>query len=201
MVDWDDDTPQLRNNLAKVFGRVRDEALRREPLTIEVARGWQRDIMQGLVLPDPKLRGKFRGEAGLGNYNVKVGDLPGVRASDVAVELSEFDRTLRMAVAELDLLIKSGEDLTADALAAVITLCAWVHSEWVRIHPFANGNGRTARLWVNSIAMRYGLPPFLRIRPRPGGGYGHASAAAMRGDWRPTIALFRQMYIESLLAG
>jgi hypothetical protein len=201
MVDWDDDTPQLRNNLAKVFGRVRDEALRREPLTIEVARGWQRDIMQGLVPPDSKLVGRFRGEAGLENCNVKIGDLPGVRALDVSVELAEFDRKLRLAVAELDLLIKPGEDLTADALAAIITLCAWVHSEWVRIHPFANGNGRTARLWVNSIAMRYGLPPFLRLRPRPGGAYGRASAAAMQGDWRPTVALFRQMYIESLPAG
>ncbi|MEA2690858.1 MAG: hypothetical protein QOJ16_245, partial [Acidobacteriota bacterium] len=90
--------------------------------------------------------------------------------------------------------------LTADNLAAVLTLCAWAHSEWVRIHPFANGNGRTARLWVNSIAMRYGLPPFLRIRPRPGDGYGRVSAAAMRGDWRPTVALFRQMYINSLRA-
>lgn len=201
MVDWDDDTPQLRTNLTKVFGRVRDEALRREPLTIEVARGWQRDIMQGLVLPDPKLVGRFRGEAGLTNCNVKVGELLGVWAPDVSVELAELDRKLRMAVAELDFLIKPGEDLTADVLAAVITLCAWVHSEWVRIHPFANGNGRTARLWVNSLAMRYGLPPFLRIRPRPDGGYSHASAAAMQGNWRPTVALFRQMYIESLLAG
>ena len=32
-------------------------------------------------------------------------------------------------------------------------------AEWIRIHPFANGNGRIARLWVNSIAMRYDLRP------------------------------------------
>jgi hypothetical protein len=200
MADWDDDTPELRSNLAKVFSRVRDEALRRESLTVETARGWQRDIMQGLVPPDPKLVGRFRGEAGLENYNVKVGDLPGVRASDVPSELAEFDRKLRQALAELDQLIKPEQDLTADDLAAILTLCAWAHSEWVRIHPFANGNGRTARLWANSIAMRYGLPPFLRLRPRPDGGYGRAASAAMRGDWRPTVALFRRMYIESLRA-
>ena len=129
MVDWDDDTPQLRNNLTRVFGRVRDEALRREPLSIEVARGWQLDIMQGLVPPDPKLVGRFRGEAGLETYNVKVGDHPGVRAPDVPVELAGFDRKIRMALAELDLLIKPGEELTADSLAAIIALCAWAHSE------------------------------------------------------------------------
>jgi hypothetical protein len=200
MTDWDADTPRLRSNLAKVLGRVRDGALRREPLTIEVARGWQLDLMQGLVPPDPKLVGRFRGEAGLENYNVKVGDLPGVRASDVSAELAEFDRKLQLAIAELDHLIKPGQDLTADDLAAILTLSAWAHSEWVRIHPFANGNGRTARLWVNSIAMRYGLPPFLRLRPRPGSGYDRAAAAAMQGDWRPTVALFRRMYIDSLRA-
>jgi hypothetical protein len=200
MADWDDDTPELRSNLAKVFNRVRDEALRREALTVETARGWQLDIMQGLVPPDPKLVGRFRGEAGLENYNVKVGDLPGVRASDVPSELAEFDRKLRQAIAELDQLIKPGQDLTADDLAAILTLSAWAHSEWVRIHPFANGNGRTARLWANSIAMRYGLPPFLRLRPGPDGGYGRAASSAMQGDWRPTLALFRRMYVESLRA-
>jgi hypothetical protein len=195
MTNWDDDTPQLRSNLTELFRRVRDEALRREPLTIEVARGWQLDIMKGLVPPDPKLVGRFRGEVGLEDYNVKVDDLRGVRAPDVPAELAGFDRKLRLAIAELDQLIEPGRDLTADDLAAIITLCAWAHSEWVRIHPFANGNGRTARLWVNSIAMRYGLPPFLRIRPRPGDGYGRASAAAMRGDWRPTVTLFRRMLL------
>lgn len=199
MADWDGDSPQLRSNLAKLLGRVRDEALRRQPLTIEVARGWQLDIMQGLVPPSLKLVGRFRGEAGLEGYNVRVGDLPGVRASEVLAELAEFDRRLRRAVAELDQIIEPDQDLTADHLAAILTLGAWAHSEWVRIHPFANGNGRTARLWVNSIAMRYGLPPFLRLRPRPGGRYGRACAAAMQGDWRPTVALFRQIYIDSLL--
>ncbi len=200
MADWDDDTPRLRGNLAQVIRRVRDEALRREPLTSESARGWQLDILRGLVPPDPKLVGRFRGEAGLENYNVKVGDRPGVQASEVTSELAEFDRKLGQAIAELDRLIKPGQDLTADDLAAVLALSAWAHAEWVRIHPFANGNGRTARLWVNSLAMRYGLPPFLRLRPRPDGGYARAAAAAMRGDWRPTLALFRRMYIESLRA-
>lgn len=198
MVDWDDDTPQLRDNLTKVFGRVRDEALRREPLTVEVARGWHRGIMEGLVPPDPQLVGRFRGEAGLEDYDVRIGDLPGVRSAEVSAELAEFDRKLQLITAELDGMIKPGQDLNADALRAILTLCAWAHSEWVRIHPFANGNGRTARLWVNSIAMRYGLPPFLRIRPRPNSEYGRASAAAMRGDWRPTVALFRRMYVDSL---
>ena len=98
----------------------------------------------------------------------------------------------------LDCLIKPAQDMSADELAAVINLCAWVHSEWVRIHPFANGNGRTARLWADAIAMRYDLPPFVRLRPRPGDEYGAASAAAMVGRWQPTSQLFRHMYREAV---
>ena len=76
-------------------------------------------------------------------------------------------------------------------LGSVITLCAMAHGEWVRIHPFANGNGRTARLWANWCAMRYGLTPFVRLRPRPEGAlYGRAAMDSMKGDHRAAISLF-----------
>ncbi|MBI3490264.1 MAG: Fic family protein [Acidobacteria bacterium] len=75
-----------------------------------------------------------------------------------------------------------GVDLDTDGLAAVIDLAAWAHAEWVRIHPFANGNGRTARVWANWIFVRYGFPPAVRLRPRPESGYGAACARAMATD-------------------
>ena len=37
-------------------------------------------------------------------------------------------------------------------------LAAWVHCKFVRIHPFTDGNGRTARLLMNLILMRNGYP-------------------------------------------
>jgi Fic family protein len=52
----------------------------------------------------------------------------------------------------------------------------------------ANGNGRIARLWVNWIAVRYGLPYFLALRSRPANlVYAAAAAASMRGDHRPMV--------------
>ena len=101
-------------------------------------------------------------------------------------------------MAALDARYPRAEALDTDGLAAVIDLCAWAHAEWVRIHPFANGNGRTARIWANALLMRYGLPPAIRLRPRPDGGYGDAGAAAMNGDWRATVAVFSRMLAESL---
>ena len=92
---------------------------------------------------------------------------------------------------------KKFSDLTAVEAQAVIDLCAWTHAEWVRIHPFANGNGRTARCWANFIAKRYGLPAFIRLRPRPTNGYGAAGKIAMlTGNWKPTADVFARLLDE-----
>lgn len=40
-----------------------------------------------------------------------------------------------------------------------IKLAAWVHAEFVKIHPFNDGNGRTSRLIMNYILMKKGLLP------------------------------------------
>ncbi len=41
----------------------------------------------------------------------------------------------------------------------VIELAAWTHAEFVRIHPFADGNGRTSRLIMNYQLMAHGFLP------------------------------------------
>jgi len=40
-----------------------------------------------------------------------------------------------------------------------IELAAWTHAEFVQIHPFQDGNGRTARLIMNYQLMSYGFLP------------------------------------------
>ena len=127
---------------------------------------------------------------------VWIGSHEGMPPGEVARELAAFEQTLQRVAAALDARYPRGQDLDRDGLAAVIDLCAWTHAEWVRIHPFGNGNGRTARIWANALLKRYGLPPVVRLRPRPDGGYGGAGAAAMEGDWRPTAVVFRRMLGE-----
>ncbi len=193
MPSWSEDSPQLRDNLARAVQEISRAAKRRETPTLKAARHWQTLIMKGLDAPDSRFVGAFRGESGLENVQVRVGSNYGADSAKVAGELARFEAKLQALAAELDALLPPGQVPDADQLAAIIDLCAWVHAEWVRIHPFANGNGRTARLWANSLAMRYGLPPFIRLRPRPNKGYAHAGAKAMQGDWEPTAIVFRGM--------
>jgi Fic family protein len=197
VADWDQNSPELAANLEQVLSFIRDQARHRSFIpTVQDARRWHREIMDGLLAPDERFVGAFRGETGLEKCQVRVGDVFGVAAPDVANALAQFERTLQRVVRRLDELIPSGVGSDADQHNAVMEVCAWVHAEWVRIHPFANGNGRTARLWANSLAMRYGLPPFVRLRPRPNLGYGSACAFAMRGSTQPMMEMFRRLLAE-----
>lgn len=45
-----------------------------------------------------------------------------------------------------------------------VVLAAQAHHRLVAIHPFIDGNGRTARLMMNLILFRYGYPPTVILR-------------------------------------
>ncbi len=201
MPDWDQDSDQLRRNLGKVLDEIVLAAQRREAPTAASAKRWQALLMKNLSAPDPRYAGAFRGEPGLEKLQVRVLGHYGVDADKVAEALVNFERKLHALLQELDEVLPVGREPDADQLAAILDLCAWVHAEWVRIHPFANGNGRTARLWANFIALRYRLPPFIRLRPRPNLGYAEAGAKAMQGDWEPTAIVFQRMLSEFLDEG
>lgn len=199
MHDWDEDSSTLFRNLNEAHKHSRNQALNREPPSIEMAREWHVTTMSELSVPDQKYVGRFRGETGLERCEVRIGRSNGVLSSSVGRELQVFEEKLRQSVSVLDELIPKGDTPNStDQLNAVIELAAWVHAEWVRIHPFANGNGRTARIWTAFIAMRYGLPPFVKLRPRPDSGYAAACAKAMEGDWDATAQVFRRMYLDAL---
>lgn len=48
-------------------------------------------------------------------------------------------------------------DELVDCINKVVSLAAWIHYIITYIHPFRDGNGRTARLSANLILERYGL--------------------------------------------
>jgi len=190
MADWDEDSPILCANLTRLLNFIRDDARARKPLSVEDARMWQVETMRNLVPAREIYIGRFRGEKGLEDTGVRIGPYSGVAPWEVKKALGAFEKSLHEMLADFDKSFSVGATVTQENLLDILEFCAWVHAEWVRIHPFANGNGRTARLWANAIAMRYGLPPFVRLRPRPGDGYTQAAKAAMIGDWEASVPVF-----------
>jgi hypothetical protein len=152
--------------------------------------------MTGLNVPHLRYVGHFRGQPGLESEPVYVGSRAGLRAALGAGGVAEFVKRLQAVLKQLDNLLPRGAELDRDGLEAVVELAAWAHSEWVRIHPFVNGNGRVARILTNAILMRYGLPPVLRLRPRPPLPYDYAGAEGMAGNARPMEALLRRLLIN-----
>lgn len=203
MPNWDQNSAQLQSNLRAAVAFARDHAQARTEPSLDQTRQWHREIMTGLQVLAPahgSWIGHFRGEAGQENIRVRVGGVEGIDPSQVREELKRFESRLRTLVKHLDEMLSPGvlPDHT-ETLEMILLLMSWVHSEWIRIHPFANGNGRIARLWANWVAMRYGLPPFVRLRPRPAGNaYATAAAQAMQGDYEATLPIFRNMFRQFL---
>ena len=84
---------------------------------------------------------------------------------------------------------------------------ALAHFRLVHIHPFVDGNGRTARLLMNLILMREGYPPaVIRMERRPQ--YYEALALANGGGQKPFVALVAEeaersldVWLEAVRAG
>jgi hypothetical protein len=196
--EWDKSSPQLADNLARVLGLAGAHAASRSIVSNALMRDWHGQIMAGLTMHDPGWAACFRGEGAARDIGVRIGSHQGVPPDKVGAELEAFQSRLLRAVDTLDSAVAvSGVDSEAE-IRAVVDLCAWAHGEWVRIHPFVNGSGRTARLWVNYLAVRYGLPRFARMRPRPEGDYAAAAKAAMTGNWKAMIPVFHTMLSEAL---
>ena len=78
-----------------------------------------------------------------------------------------------------------------------ITLAAMFHYKFVRIHPFDDGNGRIARLLMNYVLLRNGLPPVI-IKSEDKAGYLRALHFADIGEYEPFIEYIADQAIWSL---
>lgn len=221
--DWADDDLDgtlIAGNVAALLAELADGADQRVlPDAVELRR-WHTRLYQGLRAPVAGYVGHFRGDPEvpeLVDFDVGIGDLlpdglpekVGLWAEVVDGAVTRLLDLLHATVADLDARLPVGvRPEAAEDLVAVIELAARAHGEWVRIHPYVNGNGRTARLWVAFVCLRYGLPVVVAVRPRPDDdAYARASQRSMGrppdfvGDHGPTVALFTRLLVERLSVG
>jgi fido (protein-threonine AMPylation protein) len=142
--------------------------------------------------------GHYRGE----NYRCLLWYIVGIRSDPrvgcppQAVEflMQELKSTIDSGFVALD----STTSLAArDRLHYLIVITSRIFELFLRIHPFANGNGHAGRFIVSSILGRYGhWPRKWSVEPRPGPPYLDAITAYRNGDPR-----LLEHYLLSTLTG
>ena len=86
----------------------------------------------------------------------------------------------------------------AKTLEDHIDCLVYAHYEFIKIHPFNNGNGRTGRILMNLIALKFGYQP-LDLYHREGESrkfYIGAMKAADSGDYKLLIQLISEELIS-----
>ncbi|VDM47604.1 unnamed protein product [Toxocara canis] len=145
-------------------------------ITVEDIREIHRRVL-GFV--DPEAAGVFR------RTQVYVGSFTPVPPELVPSEMEELVRWLN-----------DEETFLLDP----IEFAAIAHYKFVYIHPFVDGNGRTARLLMNLILMQAGFPPII-IPVEERGDYYHSLNAANAGDLRPFIRFIAKQTDATLQVG
>ena len=130
---------EIRNH-ANTFSFLKDKLLRREPLDEDLIREMHRRLVENIMVG-----GIYR------NENVGIGgsryDFP--EWQEVPFQMLNYAEALKYKSAVCGL----------PEMSHPLELAAWAHEEFVSIHPFRDGNGRTARMLSNYILMQHGYLP------------------------------------------
>lgn len=121
--------------------------------------------------------GNYRGSERLSSRGVMVpgafvGDHAGFTAPNVASAMEEFAGRLDESFRALDALWDRGEFSHPDArhrsANLLIQMTAYHFWDFLRIHPYADGNGHAGRFLVRAILARYGYQASrFTVEPRP----------------------------------
>lgn len=80
----------------------------------------------------------------------------------------------------------------------VIELAAWTHAEFVRIHPFTDGNGRTSRMIMNYQLMSNGFLPVSIAKENRLEYFEALEAYAVNGDLTPFAEMIAELEKQRL---
>ena len=124
--------------------------------------------------------------------NISKGDFPFAAAARVPALMAEFEKTVLARYTPCN--FKDRAD--------VVRALAETHAELVLIHPFREGNGRTARMVSILMALQAGLPllDFSVIAEEQKPAYFTAVQAGLDRNYQPMERLFAEIIERSLAA-
>lgn len=137
--------------------------------TLAGVRIWHERSVRGVRLAEKHVAGGLRGEgpvsSRLAGAVVQIGLHLGAPPADVSSMVAAAFQQLDTSLDDLDRRRASGEDLST-LYVDILRAAARIHGEWIRIHPFVDHNGSTARLLCLTVGLRYGIPFKLPGKPR-----------------------------------
>ncbi|MBI5879996.1 MAG: Fic family protein [Chloroflexi bacterium] len=133
------------DNIIQACNTIGDEVLTasRSTLTVEQIQEFNRIVLNGLTLADEVTPGQFRA------YPVTIGPYRGAPYEDIVYLTAKLCDWLTTAFASIP-------QLNPIALGILKAIAAHLYIAW--IHPFGDGNGRTARLVEFQILLSSGVP-------------------------------------------
>lgn len=139
-------------DLKAAYDKAIEYARNHAPVTVELLRGLSALVMKNTGKEYKTALGDFssaKGEIRLLNVTAGIGGRSYMSYNKVPAKLEEFCRNLNESR-------KRASAMSVDELYA-ITFDA--HYDLVTIHPWADGNGRMARLVMNMLQFEFGLIP------------------------------------------
>ena len=148
----------------------------------------------------PEIAGKYREE------NLKI-----THSRHLPPHFSEVPRLMTQRDEELNEKLKmlkitegiiggkhNNDEVLVESLESVVQLAAWLHHAITFVHPFREGNGRTARLSANLILERYGLVGIsVKIEKENKNRYRQALAQIdSMNDYEPLVGLIYDGLLE-----
>ena len=112
-------------------------------LTVDLVKGFNKQVLTALPLTENVVPGEIR------KTSVVVGSYRGAPAEDCEYL---FERMCAFITSS------STQDVELDRVSKAILLAIWAHLYLAWIHPFGDGNGRTARLVEFMILLEGGVP-------------------------------------------
>lgn len=122
----------------------------------------------------------------------------GFRRQDVVISGSDFKPPSHMDVEnEMDALMQWLGPVSASGQFDAIVIAAAAHAWFAQVHPFIDGNGRTARILMNLVLMRAGYPIAIITR-EDRSRYIDALEQSQIGDLTPFVKLISECVSETL---